>query len=85
MRAIECSEQALAIAREIGDRRNEATWSWNLGLLYEESDPARAAALMQVGVDYEREINHPDAQADAERVRSLLEKLEKSSQPASTD
>jgi hypothetical protein len=30
---------------------------------------------MQVCVDYEREIGHPDAEVDAERVRSLLTDL----------
>jgi hypothetical protein len=64
-------EQALAIARAIGDRRGEASHCWNLGLLYEETDPARAAALMQVSVDFEREIGHPDAEADAAWVRAL--------------
>jgi tetratricopeptide (TPR) repeat protein len=74
-RAIEYYEQALEIAREIGDRRGEAFDCWNLGLLYEESNPARAAELMQVCVDYEREIDHPDAEAHAERVRALLARL----------
>jgi len=73
-RAIEYYEQALAIAREIGDRRGVAFRCWNLGLLYEESDPARAAELMQVCVDYEREIGHPDAEEDAERVAALRKK-----------
>ena len=70
-RAIEYHQQALTIAREIGDRRNERVWCWNLGLLYEESDPIRAADLMQVCVDYERQIGHPDAEPDAQRVRAL--------------
>jgi len=73
-RAMEYCEQALAIAREIGDRRREANHCWNLGLLYKDSDPARAAELMQVCVEYEREIGHPDAEADAERVQGLLGK-----------
>jgi tetratricopeptide (TPR) repeat protein len=46
--AIEYYQQALAIAREIGERRGEARRSWNLGLLYEETDPARAVELMSV-------------------------------------
>ncbi len=70
-RAIDHYQQSLAISREIGDRRNEAIACWNLGLLYEESDPARAAALMSVCVSYEREIGHPDAEADAERVARI--------------
>jgi tetratricopeptide (TPR) repeat protein len=74
-RAIEYYQQALEIAREIGDRRNEGIWSWNLGFLYEDSDPARAVELMQVCVDYEREIGHPDAEADAARVEEIRARL----------
>jgi tetratricopeptide (TPR) repeat protein len=76
-RAVEYYEQALAIAREIGDRRGEAFCSWNLGLLYEETDPARALVLMSVCVAYEREIGHPDAKADAERVARLRQQAGK--------
>jgi len=76
-RAIEYYEQALKMAREIGDRRGEANHCWNLGLLYEDSDPARAAELMRVCVEYEREIGHPDAEADGEHVRGLLDKVGK--------
>jgi len=70
-RAIECYEQGLAVARQIGDRRLEAIWSWNLGLLYEDAEPARAAELMQIRVDYEREVGHPDAEAHAARVEEI--------------
>ncbi|MBI1881436.1 MAG: tetratricopeptide repeat protein, partial [Chloroflexi bacterium] len=35
-RAIEYLEQALVIAREIGDRRNEGTWLGNLGNAYKD-------------------------------------------------
>ena len=74
-RAIEHYTQALAIAREIGDRQAEGNHAWNLGLLYEDSEPARAVELMQICVDYEREIGHPDADADAARVAQLRAKL----------
>jgi hypothetical protein len=47
----------------------------NLSLLYEESDPARAAELMSALVAYEREIGHPDAEADAERVARIQARL----------
>ena len=33
-KAIEYYEQALKIAREIGDRRNEGNWLGNMGLAY---------------------------------------------------
>jgi hypothetical protein len=64
-------EQALAIARDISDRREEASHYWNLGLLHEDSDSAHAADLIQVCVDFERAIGHPDAEADAEWVLGL--------------
>jgi tetratricopeptide (TPR) repeat protein len=75
-RAVEFYQQALVIDREIGNRQGEALTSWNLGLLYEETDPARAVALMSVRVAYEREIGHPDAEADAERVAQIQARIE---------
>jgi tetratricopeptide (TPR) repeat protein len=74
-RAIEYHEKALAIDQEIGDRRSEGICCWNLGLLYEDTDPARAADLMQICVDYEHEIGHPDAEPDAQRVRAIRARL----------
>ncbi len=73
-RAIQYFEEALAIAREIGDRRAEGNHSWNLGLLFAESDPSQAAELMGVLVAYEKEIGHPSAEADARRVAEVLER-----------
>ena len=69
------SGRALALAREIGDRLGEAKRSWNLGLLYEEDDPAQAVELMSVCVAFEQEIGHPDADADAERVERIRSRL----------
>jgi len=75
-KAIEYYEQALAIAREIGDRRGEALTSWNLGLAHEkEGDLDLAAKVIQVCVDYEREIGHPDAENDAAQLEGLRAKL----------
>lgn len=63
----------MAISREIGERRGEGLQSWNLGLAYaQQGDYAQAARHMQVLVDYEREIGHPDAEADAARVQEVL-------------
>jgi tetratricopeptide (TPR) repeat protein len=71
-RAIEVYEQALAIAREIGDRRGEANHAWNLGLAVEaQGDYARAAALMEVLVAVEREMDHPDAERHAQRLEEV--------------
>jgi tetratricopeptide (TPR) repeat protein len=74
--AMDYYEQALTIARAIGDRAGDARHSWNLGLLYEkQGELARAAALMQVDVDYKYEIGHADAEKDAERVEEIRQRL----------
>jgi tetratricopeptide (TPR) repeat protein len=70
-RAREAYQQALDIARELGHRRDEAFLAWQLGLLYAETEPARAAELMEICVAYERDIDHPQAEADAEHVARL--------------
>jgi hypothetical protein len=69
--ALEAYQQALNIAQALGNRREEALLSWQLGLLYAETDPARAVELMSVCVAYERDIGHPEAEVDAERVAHL--------------
>jgi tetratricopeptide (TPR) repeat protein len=85
-RAIEFFERRLAIAREIGDRRGEAKTSWDLAwAVVKEGDRARAAGwpvsitddlaraadLMQVLVNYEYEIGHPNAEENAAFVASV--------------
>ena len=75
-RAIAYYEQARALAQAIGDRQNEAIHSWNLGLLLEgQGELPRAVELMQICVDYERYIGHPDAEKDAARVEQTRQKL----------
>ena len=74
--AIEHYQKALAIAQEFGDRRAEALRSWNLGLLYEDTDPTKAVELMFARVAYELEIGHPDAEVDAQRVAQIRARLE---------
>ena len=63
--------EALNIAQELRDRRNEAFLAWQLGLLCLETDPARAVILMSVCVAYEREIGHPQAEIDAARIARI--------------
>jgi len=64
------------IAREIGDRIGESKASWNLGdELAKVGDLARAVVAMQLYVDYEREIGHPDAEKHAARVERLRKRL----------
>ena len=75
-KAVGCYEQALTISREFGDRDTEATTSWNLGLaLEEQGELAQAAELMQVSVDYEQGISHPDAEKRAAYLDQLRQCL----------
>ena len=47
-----------------------------MGLRYEAlGELQRAIDLMQVYVDFEREIGHPDAEKDAAQVKALRAKL----------
>lgn len=76
-RAIEYDEQALVIAREIGNRRGETNTCWNLGLLLEgQGELHRAVELMQVRVDFLRAIGHPDAEKAAARVNGINLRLD---------
>jgi tetratricopeptide (TPR) repeat protein len=74
-KAVDLYEQALAIDHETGDRRRQAYHSWNLGEMYEETDPARAVELMSFRVAYERESGHPRADTHAERVEQIRAQL----------
>jgi tetratricopeptide (TPR) repeat protein len=77
-KAIEYYEQALMIAREIEDKRGEAIACWNLGLEYEKAgDLRRAVDMMQVRVEFERGIVHPDAEKDAKSLENLRARIEK--------
>ncbi len=74
--AVKFYEQALAIKRKMGDRRGEVLASWNLGLAYEkQGDLKKAIAAMQIYVDYERDIGHPDAEQDAALIEQLRARL----------
>jgi tetratricopeptide (TPR) repeat protein len=85
-RATELFEQALAIAQEVNDSRNEGECSWNLGIAYErQAHLARAAELMQVYVDYLRELGHPEAEKRAAYVAQLRQRLAASQNPPPAD
>jgi tetratricopeptide (TPR) repeat protein len=71
-KAIEYYERALPILGEIGDRNLESIHSWNLGLaLVKQGERERGLALMQVRVDYLRDLRHPDAERSAAQVEKL--------------
>jgi tetratricopeptide (TPR) repeat protein len=71
--AIEYYEQALEIAREIGDRRGEGNRLGNLGTAYKRlGDSARARKLWEQALRIFEDIEDPNA----ERVRGWLVALE---------
>ena len=75
--AKELFDQSGMLASKSGDRDLESEANWALGrMIQEEGDPARAAALMQQRVDYEREIGHTQAHAHAADVQAILYQLE---------
>jgi tetratricopeptide (TPR) repeat protein len=72
-KAIGYYEPALAISREIGDRRNEGTWLANLGLAYADlRDTVRARELWQEALRIFEAIESPHT----ETVRRWLAGLE---------
>jgi tetratricopeptide (TPR) repeat protein len=74
--AIQFYEQALVTARKLNHKVGEATWSWNLGLVYEAlGEYHRAAELIEVTLKYNRSIGHPDAVEDARRLEEIYAKL----------
>ncbi|MCP4368875.1 MAG: ATP-binding protein [Deltaproteobacteria bacterium] len=66
--AIELFQRSLEIARKTEDRRSEVLRLWNLGLCYEKKDPSRAIEMMKYLVEYDREIEHPNAESHARRL-----------------
>ena len=69
--AIGYYEQQRTLTQAIGDRAGEGRACWNLGVALKPTDPARAAALMQVYVDYLRSIGHPEAGECAAEVAAV--------------
>ena len=77
-RAIEYYEQALTVAREIGDRRGEGADLANMGLLAkEQGDLARARQLWEQALKIYEAIEDPNAK----RVRGWLDELAGGSAP----
>jgi tetratricopeptide (TPR) repeat protein len=71
-KAIGYYEQALAITREIGDRRGEGNHLANMGLAYKRlSNLAQAQALWQQALAIYRQIQDPNAK----RVQGWLDEL----------
>ena len=75
-KAIEYYEQALAIAREIGDRRGEATALWNMSLSLDQlGNKAQAIEYARDALKILEEIEDPRA----ENVKRKLQEWESQS------
>jgi DNA-binding SARP family transcriptional activator len=86
--AIGCLEQALAISRELGDRRSESRAANNLAEVYTRLDRTEEAiALLRRGLDLNREVGHRygegvalvnlgDALVDLDRADEALDYLQ---------
>lgn len=69
-------EEALTIACEIDNQLGEINHAWNLGLIYEENNPAKAVELMSIQVAYLQAIDHPDAEKAASHVANIQARLQ---------
>ena len=65
---------ALAIAKEIGDRRNEAVILYSMaGAFYEMGEPDQAIALSSASLDILVRINEPTASRVSEQLEQWRE------------
>jgi len=76
-KAIEYHEQAMKIAREIGDKRNEGHWLGNLGSAYGNlGDPKKAIEFLKQSLDIGKAIEDPRIIRLCERKLEKLESVE---------
>jgi len=81
--AIDCFRQSLAIDREIGNKRGAVATSWGWGCeLVKLGQIAQALPLLEFAVEYHRAIGRPDAEAYANYVASLRQRLAAEQPPA---
>ncbi len=75
-------DNAIAIAKEIGDSSGEACASWNLGKVYKKLGKLESAiAAMEVRINFERKIGHPDIKKHEEELQELRTKLTSNTHP----
>ena len=75
-KAIEYYEQALAIVRDIGDRRGEGTWLNNLGFAFMNENKYREAlACYLLAKGMRIEIKDPDIKMTESNLIVLKDKL----------
>ena len=65
-------------AKAVGDEELIANIAWNLASVYNDQEQYDLAAkYMQIMVDFEKKINHPNITADIELLKEVLVKADK--------
>ncbi|MFE9915893.1 tetratricopeptide repeat protein, partial [Micromonospora sp. NPDC005553] len=71
-RALDYYHEALPIRREVGDRAGEATTRFNIAMVHRAGgDLDQAIRELERVVDLDRQVDHPDLEADT----AVLEQL----------
>jgi short-subunit dehydrogenase len=62
--------------REVGDRAGEAVTRYNLAMIHrDQGDLGRAIAELEQVVELDRQVSHPDLQADTEMLQQVHQEL----------
>jgi tetratricopeptide (TPR) repeat protein len=73
-KAVECYLNAMEFS---ADEELTANISWNLATVYNEQEQYELAAkYMQITIDFEQKINHPNANADLEVLNKVRAKMQ---------
>ena len=80
VRALVFYNEALPIFREVGDRAGEAVTRYNIAMIHRaEGRFAEAVAELEITVELDRQVQHPDLESDTNmlhQVRDELDELE---------
>ncbi|KAF5434494.1 Tetratricopeptide (TPR) repeat [Candidatus Methanophagaceae archaeon] len=75
-KSLVCSEKALKIAREIGDRRGEGTWLNNIGVTFKDLEKyAVALACYLLAKKIRMEIRDPNVETTENNIKELKTKI----------
>ncbi|MCI5158255.1 MAG: tetratricopeptide repeat protein [Candidatus Electrothrix sp. AUS1_2] len=74
--ALKQYEQALIIAKEIGDKAGEAVRNWNIGKLYrDQGELVRAEQYLHRAVELGTRLEHPKLEKWSETLEAVRAKL----------
>ncbi|MBE0682984.1 MAG: tetratricopeptide repeat protein [Anaerolineales bacterium] len=73
---------ALDISKEVGDISMEANIAWNIATIYHEKEQYDMAyRYMQITVEFEKKINHPNVKADLQTLEEVRAKIHDTTKP----